>query len=165
MKESIAFWYDSSNTPAEKPPKVELHFNLWRDLLVPDSNFFDVGIKFSKTERCDLSKAANSFSLFIPSRLEKDQLIDLSQLLHEQQTLNAIFNDVVLIRSVQQDYAEVEIGTEALLIHSINVTEEVEVEHVTMADEHIGTIFRFSTAVCHRLNGVKAHYLPDAMQT
>src|SRR5580658_338972 len=145
MKHSIAFWYEPLTKANCQPPKVELHFNLWRDLLVPDSNFFDVGIKFLGTDGCDLSEAANSFSLFIPGRLEKHQFLDLSPLLREQQTLNAIFNDVVSIRAQNENHLEAAIGTtETLTIHRISVTDEVEVEQVVVDGSTTGTIFKFS---------------------
>jgi hypothetical protein len=160
MKHSIAFWYEPLTKAKCQPPKVELHFNLWRDLLVPDSNFFDVGIKFLGTDGCDLSEAANSFSLFIPGRLEKHQFLDLSPLLREQQTLNAIFNDVVSIRAQNENHLEAAIGTtETLTIHRISVTDEVEVEQVVVDGSTTGTIFKFSTPICRRLSGIKTHYI------
>jgi len=101
MTGSVAFWYEPMGSSAKKAPKVELHFNLWRDLIVRGSNYLDVGFLFKSVANDDLredaSKSTDSFFLFFPGNFRLEQLSDLSLLMEHGSTLNAVFNDVVAI--------------------------------------------------------------------
>src|SRR4051812_22599134 len=106
MRGSLALWYECREKQTTKLP-VELHFNLWRDLAVSGTNFFDVGILFKNlngqrstetTNEAGLESAAGRFEtdlaplgsisnelkrlfMFIPGELNASQLIDLSPLM------------------------------------------------------------------------------------
>ena len=160
MKESIAFWYEPASGSRGENRKVELHFNLWRDLLIANSNFFDVGIKFFATENDKQYRSFSSFSLFIPGRFQKSQCIDLGPLMRDVRTLNAVFNDVVSIDSGSATSFDVSVGTtEKLTIHQIVVSDDVEIEHINLDDGRTGTVFTFSNTICLRFSNSANHYL------
>lgn len=91
MNGTLALWYDPIDEDKDdQHPKIELHFNLWRDMEnKPGLNFLDIGIKF-KSNLQNLKR----FKLYVPEEVRASQLTDLFEVLKYGQTLDAVFNSV-----------------------------------------------------------------------
>jgi len=92
MRGSLAIWCETNGPKVDgHNPRVELHFNIWRDLLKNSPDVFDFGILFK-----DL-RAIQRLFISIPAEMAGNQIKDLSNLLKDQTTLSAIFNDTLSI--------------------------------------------------------------------
>jgi hypothetical protein len=165
MTGSVAFWYEPANGSTKKPPEVELHFNLWRDLIVRGSNYLDVGFLFKAIAvddidtRDDVSKTTDSFFLFFPGVFRLDQLSDLSLLMEHGSTLNAVFNDVVTITERHELYFKTEINAKPhLTFHKVNVATDIDIQTIETDDGRLGTIFAFKQTFCGRIGTGDDHY-------
>ena len=163
MTGSVAFWYEPMGSSAKKAPKVELHFNLWRDLIVRGSNYLDVGFLFKSVANDDLredaSKSTDSFFLFFPGNFRLEQLSDLSLLMEHGSTLNAVFNDVVAITERHEHWFKTEInGKSHLTFHRVNVASDIEIQIIEAENNLLGAIFVFKRSFCDRLTGDGDHY-------
>ena len=87
MRGSLAVWCEASPSAS---PELVLHFNLWRDL--PGSpDVLDVGFQFQH---------AHSFAklhFFIPAKVVLEDISDLSEVLEDDFTLSAVFNETLTV--------------------------------------------------------------------
>jgi hypothetical protein len=185
MRGSLALWYECREKQTTKLP-VELHFNLWRDLAVSGTNFFDVGILFKNlngqrstetTNEAGLESAAGRFEtdlaplgsisnelkrlfMFIPGELNASQLIDLSPLMVHGKTLNAVFNDVVKITRFRERSFETRIeGQPHLTFHNVDITQDVNFQAIEMERDRLGTLITFNSRLCRRFDSSGDHYI------
>jgi hypothetical protein len=163
MTGSVAFWYEPINSSAKRAPKAEIHFNLWRDLVVRGSNYLDVGVLFKSTtvdaDRDDISRSVDSFFLFFPADLRLEQVSDLSPLMEHGGTLNAVFNDVVSITERHQHYFRTSInGTPHLTFYKLDVADDIQLQTIETEHDQLGTIFIFKRSLCERISGNGDHY-------
>lgn len=156
MKGSVAIWYEPLDESETSPPEVELHFNLWRDLVVRGSNYLDVGILFKaptdgKGVSTTLANTAESFCLFLPAPLSKTQVVDLSRLMEHGSTLNAVFNDVVTVTHRHDLSFDTAIGKKPhLTFHKLDLDHDIEIQPIETALGELGTLFIFRRSFCAR---------------
>ena len=92
MNGSLAVWCDT--TPRQVSglePRLDLHFNMWLDLPGTDSDVLDVGILFKEARQIE------QLNLFLPALISREAIIDLSDVLHHDQTLSAVFNSMLSV--------------------------------------------------------------------
>lgn len=136
-------------------PEVELHFNLWRDLKASiETNFLDIGIRF----RTPL-EPVKQFYLYIPCEVQREHLIDLSQVLKFGQTLDAVFNSVISLGD-QGDryYKTMNSGRHFTTIYSIEFgsNSDVRVEYLENDDQSTGSLIIFTESLCNRIRQQQA---------
>lgn len=166
MGGTIAIWYDSVSaesgeagaTPQPRP-RLEIHFNLWRDL-PHDLNVLDIGMLLTTTE--DLRR----FYMYVPAQVDASQVHDLSQVLKDPDALNAVFNAVVTIDS--ETDRSFETSTDRgphLTIHRVDIGHDLILEPQAGAAPPGGTRLVFTEALSRRLRrtpataGERPHYL------
>ncbi len=143
MNGSIAIWYEPHQAEGQRP-RVELHFNLWRDL--PSRiNFLDIGLLISKP------KDIGRIYIYIPAQLDIEQISDLSHVLKYGHTLNAVFGDVVEVTS-QADcsYDTVSKGATHARIHHMEIGKDIRCEPVAGVDA-AGCQIVICEAACRRI--------------
>ncbi|UVF19002.1 hypothetical protein HPT29_021450 [Microvirga terrae] len=156
MKGSLAVWYEPLHIGDVKgrPPEVELHFNLWRDLNI-EVNFFDVGILFKDVQ--DLKE----FSFFLPIELELSDIEDLFPKMSEGETLNAVFNDVVEI--MRNDGSHIITTTRNGPFHTLHRVEPIAdftLKAINIDSERRGAVVVLSREFCQRIRGMPGdHYI------
>jgi hypothetical protein len=157
MRGSLAIWYErrhKNDAPVEAPI-LELHVNLWRDL-ASSVNFFDVGLLLSKVS--DLGRVF----LFIPGPIGLAQISDLSHLLLQGNTLNAVFNDVIEVQDREEEnFTTVKDESPFLRIHHLDTDSDLSTEPVEISSDLLGTILNFRKRLCGRLSqhGNERHYI------
>lgn len=153
MNGTLAIWYEpedkdrislpTSSEPSK--PKLEIHFNLWRDTL-SKTNFLDVGLRLSDI---DLVKR---IYLYFPVPLQMDQIQNLSEVMAYGQTLNAVFNTVVEQgHATDLKYATVSNGQPFVTVHKLNVPHDLNLSAVEDEVKGQGCRLTFAEAFCQRL--------------
>jgi hypothetical protein len=146
MGNTLALWYEPSFDAAlpDDRPEVELHFNLWRDLPTW-INWLDVGLKIRHPVRF------SRFYLYVPARLSRAHVSDLSQHLRVGKTLNAVFNDVVTL-GAETDicYQVTPRGASTFTIFKAD-HDDLEVEDWQDAEDSGGSRIVFTERFCDKL--------------
>lgn len=157
MRGSVALWYDAidgTEGPAGSPI-VELHINLWRDLRT-SANFFDVGLLLRNVH------ALRRFFLFVPGPIGLDQIGDLSRLLLQGDTLNAVFNDVIDVQQYDEDsFSTLKDRKPFLRVHHVQPQSDLFVEVEDYSPGVLGTVINFKQQLCDRLRArpTENHYI------
>ncbi len=150
MNGTLAVWYEPSEASFSEgaqplKPKLEIHFNLWRD---PPSrtDFLDIGLKLS-----DLDELCR-FYVYFPVALSTEQISDLSKVMSFGQTLDAVFNTVVE-KGLENDnyYIATCKGKPFVTVHNLTPSTDLSVERVEDDAHHDGCILTFSQNFCNRL--------------
>jgi hypothetical protein len=138
---------------APSRPTVELHINLWRDSGL-DADFADIGIKLEQANHLQ------RLMMFFPVQLEKSQILDLSSVMRHQQTLNAVFNDVVDIVENDERWFDTEVrGTPFTRVHPFSVKSDMELRPESMETDEVGTVLSFNQSFCQRFHDACSHYV------
>ncbi|MER9107681.1 hypothetical protein NKH95_27615 [Mesorhizobium sp. M0848] len=141
MRGSLAVWCEVNDIAVDgHPPSLELHFNMWRDL--PSSvDVLDVGFRLKDW------RTIKKFFFLIPSRVEKDQIKDLSRALKNDLTLSAVFNDTLAVgKDTGYSFHAIKDSSNVLLFEVIylSVFEDIEFLYVEESDGTVNTILAFS---------------------
>jgi hypothetical protein len=145
-----------------KPPAVELHFNLWRNSFLSGPNYFDVGIRFKRSEnQTDLANSVEAFHLFVPGIFRPDEIEDLSPLMEHGRTLTAVFSEVVNISETHDKFFKTNVDEKPhLIFHMLSPSDDLSIKHVEASTRAIGTIFTFNRNFCSRVrDGAIDHYI------
>lgn len=132
--------------------RVDLHFNVWCDL--PDSpDVLDIGFLFKE------ARPIHQLYLYIPGRVKLENVQDLSEILQDDKTLSAVFNDTLFVGSVGEQSFEARRGDQIALhvmridrVHHITVEELVE-------SSGTGTVIRFGSDLFAQMRNVGDHYV------
>jgi hypothetical protein len=89
---SLALWYHW--VPARKGQttrsEAEIHVNFWRRqtrLFRPEETLLDIGVKLRH------ASSVESFNLFLPFSAKSEDIVDLGNVLRDERTLMAVFNE------------------------------------------------------------------------
>ncbi|TNC74336.1 hypothetical protein [Rubellimicrobium roseum] len=140
----------SSDVHSTSPkPRLELHFNLWRDLS-PLFSFLDIGLLLSNTEQL------GRIYVYVPAYIDPTWISDLSPVLKDEHTLNAVFNSVISLKS-EQDYSfeAEEQGEYFATIHSVNTTKEIFTTSQQDLNSDGGSVIAFGEALCERIRSAE----------
>jgi hypothetical protein len=99
MRGSIAIWRDAEFIKASGyAPKVEAHINIWRNSLRKPGrhDLLDVGILFQEV------RALCSLSISLPFKVKAGQVSDLFEVMNDDTTLSAIFNETLEARGTSR---------------------------------------------------------------
>jgi hypothetical protein len=146
MRGSLAVWYEQrkDGVSGSGPPRVELHFNIWRDLS-SSANILDVGFILENAQ------SLCRFFLFIPTQIELAKISDLSQLLMHGGSLNAVFNDIIKIGDRGELSFTTAINQKPFLrIHHLQ-EQDLSIETVNISGDRLGTVIKFGVALCNRV--------------
>lgn len=156
MNGTLAIWYEplvGPGVPEQSPPKLELHFNLWRDL-PSRTHFLDVGMRLS-----DLAGLDRAY-LYFPVPLALDQISDLSTVLKFDQTLSAVFNSVVELGPQADDhYQTMSKDAPFVTVHSLDIGRDLTVEPIRISPQKTGSLLTLTSEACRRLRA-SAHSDP-----
>lgn len=154
MNGTLALWYESKTSEERRSeatrrrggePSVRLHVNLWRDI-GKDFNFLDVG--FLLEEVGDLDR----LYLYIPGPIDPTCFFDLSSALKDADTLNAVFNEVAVIKREADEHFIVATGSSKLrVIHHVKPDRDLAVYPINVPGRGRGTIVALKTAFCARI--------------
>ena len=154
MNGTLALWYEPAPTggrrkilrPSSNPvPIVRLHVNLWRDL-DKDFNFLDVGFLMSDV------RGLGRLYLYVPGPIENDAVFDLSNILKDADTLNAVFNEVVQIDREEDNYFITRGSSNSFrFIHLIDPNADIAINAVTVPGRGMGTTIALDSALCERI--------------
>jgi hypothetical protein len=159
MNGTLALWFEQVPHPrGEEPaglpvgpvPTIRLHVNLWRDL-DKDFNFLDVGFLMG-----DVGTLGRLY-LYLPGPIETDSIFDLSNVLKDADTLNAVFNEVVQIEREEDSYF-ITSGSSAgfRVIHLIDPTNDIAINAVNVSGHGIGTIIALNSGLCDRIRNAQS---------
>ncbi|PBB45542.1 hypothetical protein CK222_03440 [Mesorhizobium sp. WSM3866] len=159
MTSTIALWHlrKEQHEIVGRAPSLEVHINLWRhNPGNADHNLLDIGIRVLDVQ--DLS----AIKLFVPAAIAKQEISDLGSLLRNQDTLSAVFNEVLTIgtSNPSTNAFTVKRGNEAYVtVHPIDIDAYLTVENLKDGADTQGTILSISADFCHRLHSPGEHYI------
>lgn len=155
MQGSLGVWYNSSAAKTEgHEPKVELHFNLWRDLPHRE-DALDVGIMLKD------ARTVEEFCFYFPGEINASCVQDLSSILEDQTTLSAVFNDTLEVRASDHGSFEA-LRTGAIAFHVWSVDFSCDQEaafRMVPEEQYRGTVVTFCKPLFQKMTHVGAHYL------
>lgn len=100
MRGSIAVWYDAEGDDAQGyAPRVEVHINIWKGSRSKGAgrcDLLDIGFRFSEL------RLLSTLSISLPFVVEQSAVTDLFEVMNDNSTLSAIFNES-LVASDQKD--------------------------------------------------------------
>jgi len=156
MNGTLAIWYEplavrqdesreKTSTNAILRPRLEIHFNLWRDLPT-GINFLDIGLKISK------HKNVKRIYVYFPVIVKKDQIKDLFPVLQYSNTISTVFNTVIDSNPSGDLEFSTEIGGNPFaIVHRIRVEEDIEIELVEQSKGGSGSKIILNERFCARL--------------
>jgi hypothetical protein len=157
MRGSLAIWCTTQRLDvAGHLPEVELHFNIWSGLPGNTPDVLDFGL------RCKELRTIDRLFLYIPGKVLRSQLEDLSTVLKDATTLSAVFNDTLEVGEERNDGFEVLKGSGVeFRIVKIDIAnpDEISIEELKEDDSQIGTVIAFEPAVIARMSDVGDHYI------
>jgi hypothetical protein len=157
VRGSLAIWCETEQVEvAGHSPKVELHFNIWSGLPGNTPDVLDIGFLFKEHQ------TIQRLFLYIPGKVDRSQLKDLSGILKNRTTLSAVFNNTLDVGKDTEGGFEVVRGT-VVQFRMIKVDAEdpdqLSVEQFIEDDGRVGTIIVFEPSVIRRMSGVGDHYI------
>jgi hypothetical protein len=158
MRGSLAIWCTTPQRPdvAGHPPEVELHFNIWSGLPGNTPDVLDFGLRFKDPRTID------RLFLYIPGRVLRSQLKDLSTVLNDATSLSAVFNDTLDVGEERNGGFEVLKGSAVeFRIVKIDIAnpDEVSVRELSEDDGQIGTVIGLEPTIIARMSDVGDHYI------
>ncbi|MFT8815198.1 hypothetical protein [Acetobacter fabarum] len=148
MDGTLALWFEEKNADitSESPtPTLQLHVNLWRDL-DENFNFLDLGFLLADVQNL------GRLYLYLPASIERECIYDLSNALKDQDTLNAVFNDVNIIGPETDEYFTVTtVAKKQKLIHRVDVENDLDISHITNPGHPNGTVIAVKSVCCDRI--------------
>lgn len=128
MSGSLALWYESDESPVGgHEPCIELHFNMWRELPGDSSDALDVGFRIKEKHGIE------TLNLFVPGEVYSDDLTDLSDVLRQDKTLCAVFNETLVVREGNNGFFSAvnpDSGTISLHVMPFDKASDIYFEHV-----------------------------------
>ena len=157
MRGSLAVWCKTDPVQISgHAPSVELHFNIWCGLPGNIPDVLDIGILFKE------ARPIKELYLYVPRKVDFEQLKDLSSLLKEPTTLSAVFNDTLEVGHHKAGSLEVLKKNElSFRIISVDfaIPDQLTIEHIVEEDGQFGTIITFGSGVFSRMQDVGDHYI------
>ncbi|MFG1371467.1 hypothetical protein V5F32_04750 [Xanthobacter oligotrophicus] len=159
MANSMALWYERWRTTASdgSAAEVEVHLNLWRHIgkCRLESNFLDVGLLLSNTYEI------GRVCLFLPTKVTRNSVKDLSKQLCDDTLLSAVFNDVIKVGSVHEcgGYTTTRRAKHYLNFHSATPNRDFVLTDVNGSGDNGGTLLEFSSEFCRKLHQPGLHYV------
>lgn len=150
---TLALWYRPTADRREpSPPRVEVHVNLWRRER-GKNNLLDLGIRFEKPDSIE------NVAFFIPIRPSWCDYRDLSSALRDQQTLSAVFNELLQIGASQDDhFVATQNNDPYMTIHRLSMPDDISIGDVS-APSTPGMLLTLNKRLCKKLTGDANHYL------
>jgi hypothetical protein len=157
MAGSMAMWFESHNTDHfnSKPPEAELHFNLWRHPNGPqkDHQFLDIGLLLSDTYEL------GQLFFYLPIALNSDEIEDLSPKLQSSTMLSAVFNDVVEVGAIKEEFLVARRnGAHYLTVYNISKCGGMDLSEIE-SENGPGTLIAFKKQISERLRAAGPHYI------
>lgn len=156
LKESLAIWCDTASSHTEGvSSKLELHFNIWRDLPKGD-DALDVGIRFKEV------RPIKSLFLYIPSHVKISQIEDLSYILGNDKTVSAVFNDTLAIGAKSiSDYEVINSSTGMISLRVVHINSSKHIKTIDIKEPGgtLGTVIEFTSELFHSLTEAGDYYL------
>jgi hypothetical protein len=157
VRGSLAIWCATEQVEvAGHSPKVELHFNIWSGLPGNTPDVLDIGFLFKEHQ------TIQRLFLYIPGKVDRSQIKDLSGILKDQTALSAVFNNTLDVGKDSEDGFDVVRGT-IVQFRVIKVDADdpcqVSVEQFIEDDGRFGTIIVFESSIISRMSGVGDHYI------
>lgn len=158
MNGTLAIWYEPElENPIAIPihptpfrPKLEIHFNLWRDS-PSRTNFLDIGLRLSDVH------LLKRIYLYFPVPLQVSQIQNLSDVMAYGQTLNAVFNTVVEQgQATDLKYVTTSNGLPFVTVHKLDVSQDLALSEVEDEVKGQGCKLTFTEAFCRRLRDADA---------
>jgi hypothetical protein len=157
MRGSLSIWCTSDGVEVSgHAPTVELHFNIWCGLPGDTPDVLDIGILFKEP------RPIRELFLYVPRRVRRDQLKDLSQLLKDPTTLSAVFNDTLDVGNEGPGSFEVLRNHDVVFrIVSVNLDSpaQLTIEPLDEENGQCGTIIIVGSEVISQMTGVGDHYV------
>lgn len=153
MRGSLAIWCDSADAEVHGyHPKIELHFNMWRDL-PGGKQALDIGILFKE------ARPIRRLHVYIPADVPMNAVEDLSSTLQDSETLSAVFNDLLEVGERSSNTYEVMRGQKVILrIVRIDAATHLRFETLTEPDGSKGTVITFEESFLSLMREVGDHY-------
>ena len=160
MNGSLAVWCDTAPRQVSGlEPRLDLHFNMWLDLPGANSDVLDIGILFKEARQIE------QLNLYVPALIPRDAIIDLSEVLHHDQTLSAVFNSTLfvgadrILEGHRKRGFEVRDSKDKITLRVVCLDFDSDVE-VELLQGNEGTIIKFTKSMFLGINEVGgAHYV------
>jgi hypothetical protein len=157
MRGSLAIWCTTEQVEvAGHSPEVELHFNIWSDLPGNTPDVLDIGFLLKH------HRTIQRLFLYIPGKVDRSQIKDLSGILKTRTALSAVFNKTLDIGRDTDGGFDVLSG--AVVAFRIIEVDAQDPRHLSLVqfleeDGRYGTIIVFEPPVISRMSGVGDHYI------
>jgi hypothetical protein len=157
MRGSLAIWCTTEQTDGSgHRPEVELHFNIWSGLPGNIPDVLDIGFLFKRPRKIQ------RLFLYIPGKVERSQLKDLSGVLKNRTALSAVFNDTLdvghdaegafdVMRDVDLAFRIIEVDIEN--------PDQVSLDQFIEDDGRPGTVIVLEPSIIGRVSDVADHYI------
>jgi hypothetical protein len=157
MRGSLAIWCTTEQTEGSGHlPEIELHFNIWSGLPGSTPDVLDIGFLFKRP------RTMQQLFLYVPGKVERPQLKDLSGILKDRTTLSAVFNDTLDLGRDDEDAFDVMRGTDVVyrvIKVGIDDPDQVSIDYLTEENGRTGTVIALGPPVVGRLSDVTDHYI------
>jgi hypothetical protein len=157
MRGSLAIWCTTEQSEGSgHPPEIELHFNIWSGLPGDIPDVLDIGFLFKRP------RMIQRLFLYVPRKVERSQLRDLSGILKDRTTLSAVFNDTLDLGQDSEDAFDVLRGTDVayrVIKLDIDDPDQVSIDHLIEDDLRTGTVIALGPSVVGRVSDATDHYI------
>jgi hypothetical protein len=158
MRGSLAIWCTTEQTEGSGHlPEIELHFNIWSGLPGSTPDVLDIGFLFKRP------RTMQQLFLYVPGKVERSQLKDLSGILKDRTSLSAVFNDTLDVGRDDENAFDVLRGTDVayrVIKVDIDNPDQVSINHLTEDDgRRTGTVIALGPPVVGRLSDATDHYI------
>lgn len=161
MKGSLALWCEQNGSIVDgHAPSLEVHLNIWQGSKKKKKlDVLDLGILIHDMRIFDTLK------IYIPGKLEREAVSDLSGVLKDRKTLSAVFNDTLEVGkdryyNDKKNYSFEAITNNTVSFHviKIDIKADLSFEHIDDTDGQSGTIITFPKKYLEQFTEIGEHY-------
>lgn len=153
MRGSIAIWHDKEEDSANGySPRVEIHINIWkgdRNSKAQRFHLFDIGLRFKEI------RSLKTLSLYLPFAVTQERVTDLFDVMSDDTTLSAIFNETLVAKkgpdANEMFEAQDESGKTQFHVSSCKSDKDITLRGIVDGDG-TGTVIAFRREFLDRLN-------------
>ncbi|MBG0801485.1 hypothetical protein IYW40_11085 [Methylocystis sp. H4A] len=115
----------------------------------------DVGFRIKERH------AIEKLNFFVPAKIEAANVVDLSQVLKDQKTLSAVFNESLRIgRETNDAFAALKSNSSvSLYVMKLDMQSDVEIRHIYDGDKTAGSILQFKESIFNKMSQVGDYYI------
>lgn len=162
MRGSLAVWCKTDEVEvASQGPTVELHFNIWCGLPNGNPDVLDIGFLFKET------RTIQHVLLYIPGKVIRSQIQDMSEILKDPITLSAVFNDTLDVANGKAESFEALKGGKIAfrVMHvDVNNPRELSIEELSEGDGKSGSLIVIEQDIIKRMALIGDHYIRLRLQ-